>query len=408
MLQQWSDYVRVVNRKVRRSLRDRTFGTKARRHARNMLAVPAISLVANHRLSKADRSLDLTTGFRDHRGTSLERRCSDVALNRLILSFNAAEAAGARSCPPELEVRGVWAEWLDLHYGRLRRILREARVEELRILLENIHRDPMSTGVGGTRDDVERVPRPLVSAYYRALWAAHRDRIERIRPDWDDVASPVAGNPHGAWVGGRLVQIETLEKAYYATRLLQLFPASRPCRILEIGAGMGGQAYQFLALSGGSVSSYTILDLPEVSVLSGYILMASLGEQRVALFGEPTPDGALVNIQPHWAIDSLPDLSADLIFNSFSFSEMDSLTCRYYVNQIERLCGRYFFHVNHETRFRYRLPNDAESINTLGSEIVPDSSAFQLICRTPRQVVRPENRANVAFEWLYQRESATA
>lgn len=396
---------RALGRKLRRSWRDHTLGTKLRRQATNILVAPVVSAVRNARLSPEDRSLDIETGFRDHRRTSRELTCSDTAFKRLIEAFNGAEADGRRSCPRDLEVHGVWAEWLELHYGRLRHLLRQRDVHGLRLLLENVHRESMSTGVGGTRDDVGKVPSPLVPAYYRALWTHHRDLLAAVRPDWSDVASPIVGNPHGAWVDGRLVQVETLEKAYYATVLLEIVGKKSACRAIEIGAGMGGQAYQLLRLGQDAIQSYTIFDLPEVACLSAYCLMGALGERRVRLFGEGSPadDDVLVEIQPHWLIERSPDRSADLVFNSYSFSEMDSSSSSFYLREIERICAANFFHVNHETRFRYRRPDGSESVTSVGSEIVPDPKQFSLSRRQPRAFVRPENRANLAFDYLYQR-----
>lgn len=400
---------RSVGRKIRRSWRDRTFVTKARRQATNIVVVPALSLARHARLSAEDRELDLQTGFLDHRGTDWELRCSDQAFERLIDAFVAAEADRPRSCPTELETHGVWSEWLDLNYGRLQGFLRDRDARGLRELLENIHRDPMSTGVGGTCDDISRVPSALVPAYYRSLWARHRDLLEAVRPDWSDVASPVVGNPHGAWVDGRLVQIETLEKAYYATMLLQSLATSTPLRVVEIGAGMGGQAYQTLRLGTDVIRSYTIFDLPEVATLSSYCLMAAIGEKRVRLFGEePSGDDAIIVILPHWKITTVPEQSVDLVMNSYSFSEMDSTTSTFYLGEIERTCAGSFFHVNHETRFRYRLPDGLESVNRIGSEMVPDPAKFRLTRRKRREFVRPENRKNVAFEYLYERIYALA
>lgn len=377
---------------------------KLRRYASNVVVVPALAVARDARLAPADRRLDLATGFTDHRGTPHEVRCSDTAFERLVAAFQAAEADASRSCPPELAVHGVWAEWLDLNYGGLRKLLRASDTAGLRRLLENVHREPMSTGVGGTFDDLRAAPRPLVQAYYRTLWANYRDLLAEVRPDWADVASPVVGNPQGAWVDGRLVQVDTLEKAYYATVLSGEMDGPTPSRIVEIGAGMGGQALQFLRLSGDAVGHYTIVDLPEVACLSAYCLMAALGEDRVRLFGESRGNGgAIVDVLPHWCVTGFADRSADLVFNSYSFSEMDSATSSFYLSQVEKFCAGVFFHVNHETRFRYRRPDGGTSVNRLGSELVPDPARFRLVRRRTRQFVRPENRANVAFEYLYRR-----
>lgn len=395
--------------KVKRAARDRTLLFKARRKATGLLMVPLATVVQAARLGDADRRRDLAVGFADHRGSVHERRCSDDGLRRLIDAFNAAEADAPTSCPSELHVRGLWAEWLDLHYLPLRTCLRAGDPCGLRLLLENAHRDPLSSGSGGTIDDLQ--PWPLRDLAYRTLWSRYRDLLVRVRSDWSDVESPVVGNPQGVWTGDRLLQVETLRYAHHATLLLnRLRSRSNGASVLEIGAGMGGQAVQFLNLGSDIVSRYTIVDLPEVACLSSYCLMAALGEDRVRLFGEDDRgrSDATVRVLPHWRIADIKENDVDLVFNAYSFSEMDGASAGYYLKEIERICSSYFFHVNHETRFRYRQPDGTISVNRIGSEMVPDPSLFSLLERAPRRFVRNELQQNKAFEYLYHRTSYAA
>ena len=397
---------RALFRKARRAWIDGTLGSKLRRRASNSLYVPLRTVVDERRLPLADRALDLQTGFADHRRTDRELRVSDGGLRRIVDAFIAAETRRGES-PDELEVRGLWAEWLDLNYSELRRLLRVKDISGLRALLENVHREPLSTGVGGTIDDTNRLPGWLGRAYYRVLWCRARNALQSVRPDWGDLASPVAGNPAGVWIDERLVSFNTLRHSYYATELLKLLGDRGGARIVEIGGGMGGQATQLLDLGGSAVASYTIVDLPEVACLSAYCLMATIGEDGVRLFGEAeSSNGARVKILPPWGISTLPDRCADLVVNTYSFSEMDSSTATFYLREVERLADRWFFHVNHETRFRYRQPDGSISENRIGSEMIPDRQLFHLRSRCAARFVRPENRANRAFEYIYCRTAA--
>jgi putative sugar O-methyltransferase len=399
---------RVADRAVR-AWHDGVLGPKLRRHVSNVAYVPFVSVQRSRQLSSGDRAMDLAAGFADHRGTGLERRCSDGALARIATAFRTAEADAVRECPPELEVRGLWAEWLDAHYQPLRRMLRDSDIASLRELLENLHRDPMSTGVGGTIDDVNRVPSPFTDAYYRALWCRYRDLLQEVRPSWDAVASPVVGNPCGILLDGRLVQVETLRHAHHATQILDLLDGVDEARILEIGGGLGGQAYQCLSLAPSPLGTYTIIDLPEVGALASYCLMAALGEEAVRLYGEGVPAGdhPAIEILPPWSITARPDASADLVFNAHSFSEMDGASAEYYLRRVERVSRHYFFHINHETRFRYRLADGTSSLNQVGSEMRPDPAAFVLASRRPQAFCRPENRSNTGFAYLYRRKAIT-
>lgn len=399
------EHLGQLGRKTLRAWQDGTLGPKARRHARNLLYVPAASGLRARRLPRGDRTLDITTGFRDHRGSPRELRCSDNALHRLRAAFLAAEQDRVDHCPSELAVRGLWAEWLDLHYQPLRRALADEDPAMLRDLLENLHRHGLSTGVGGTIDDVNRVPPPFVGSYYRVLWSHYRDLLAQVRPLWDDVASPIVGNPVGAWVDGKLLQIETLRHAHHATMMLTLLDGVEDAQILEIGGGLGGQAYQCVALAPDRLATYTIVDLPEVACLGAYCLMASVGEDRVRLFGEGKPCGPKphVEVLPHWSITRCESMSADLVYNAHSFSEMDGTSAAFYLAETERLCRRFFFHINHETRFRYRTPEGGLSLNRLGSEMSPSPQLFSLLDRRPQAFVRPENRGNEGYAYLYQR-----
>ena len=398
-----------IGRKLSRARQDGTLHTKLRHHAANAVYVPAISELRARCLPRSDRTLDLATGFGDHRGRPYELRVSDVALRRLIAAFAAAETDRPQHCPSALQVEGLWSEWLDLHYLPLRRALREEDLEALRSLLENLHRDSLSTGVGGTIDDLNRVPRPFLRSYYRSLWCQFRDLLQDTRPLLYDVSSPIVGNPVGVWLEGKLVQIDSLRHAHHATALLRLMRDLPDLRILEIGGGLGGQAYQTSVLGVNHLQRYTIIDIPEVACLSAYCLLAAHGEDRVKLFGEAEPTGLkpFIDVLPHWSVTTFPDRSYDLVYNSHSFSEMDGKSAIFYLREVERLARHFFFHINHETRYSYRTPLGGQSLNRIGSEMAPAPYLFDLSFKHPQTFRRPENRVNKGFAYLYRRKDSS-
>jgi putative sugar O-methyltransferase len=391
--------LRFAAAKVRRAVRDGTVLTKAERQVRNLLWTPAWAIASDLK-ARDERLVGLREGFGDHRGTDRELRCSDDALHRICTAFQTADSDRGHA-PEALTVRGLWAEWLDLQYGALRSLLSKGDVVGLRALLENLHREQLSIGVGGSIDDVSSTLRPAVRAYYRSLFRRYAALLEDVRPDWSDVSTPCAGNPHGILQGDRLVTLETLRYAHHATVLIESL-GTAPVSVLEIGGGLGGQALQFIQL--GRISRYRILDLPEVGALVAYVLIAALGEDRVCLYGET--EARPVTISPPWTVDTLPDAGYSLVFNAYSFSEMDSRTAGYYLDQVPRLCTGLFFHVNHEKRFRYRERSGSVSVNLLGSELVPDSDHFSLAWRRPQLFVRPEQRARAACQYLFERQAA--
>ena len=402
--------LRQLGHKLSRARQDGTLQTKLRHHAANVVYVPAVSELRARCLPRSDRTLELATGFRDHRGSPYELRVTDSALRRIVAAFAAAEKDRPRHCPPALQVRGLWSEWLDLHYLPLRRALQEEDLEALRSLLENLHRDSLSTGVGGTIDDLNRVPRLFLRSYYRSLWCQYRDILQETRPLWDDVSSPIVGNPVGAWLEGKLVQIDSLRHAHHATALLSLMRDIPEIRILEIGGGLGGQAYQTSVLGANQLERYTIVDIPEVACLSAYCLLAAHGEDRVKLFGEAEPTGLkpFIDVLPHWCVSTFPDCSYDLVYNSHSFSEMDGKSATFYLREVERLTRHFFFHINHETRFSYRTPLGGQSLNRIGSEMAPVPHLFDLCFKHPQTFRRPENRVNKGFAYLYRRKDSSS
>jgi hypothetical protein len=388
--------LRFAAAKVRRAVRDGTVLTKAERQARNLFWIPAWAIATDLK-ARNERLEGLREGFEDHRGTDRELRVNEDALHRICTAYQRADL-DRRFAPDALTVRGLWAEWLDLQYGTLRSLLREHDVAGLRSLLENLHREPLSVGVGGSIDDVSSTLSPAVRAYYRSLFRRYAGLLQEVRPDWSDVETPCVGNPHGVVHNGRFVTLETLRYAHHATVLSEAL-GRRAVSILEIGGGLGGQALQFMQL--GKVDRYAIVDLPEVGALVAYVLIAALGEDQVSLYGET--EGRLVTIGPPWAVDALPDGGFSLVFNAYSFSEMDSHTATYYLEQVPRLCRELFFHINHEKRFRYRDQSGSASVNLLGSELLPDPNSFSLAWRRPQRFVRPEQRAREACQYLYRR-----
>ena len=126
------------------------------------------------------------------------------------------------------------------------------------------------------------------------------------------------------------------------------------------------------------------------------------------LFGEGpvTASDYEIGVFPHFSFEQLPDQSVDLVFNSCSFSEMDSETSSHYLHIIERVCRRYLFHVNHDIRLTFDSEEGGRSVNRLGSELIPDPRLFRAVFKRPRVFGRPDDRFYPAHEFLYERIKA--
>lgn len=182
--------------------------------------------------------------------------------------------------------------------------------------------------------------------------------------------------------------------------------------ICEIGGGLGGQAYKILSNSDRDLT-YILLDIPEMLVISSYFLMAALPEKRFLLYGEGPLDSSKLDqydviIMPNFMLPLLGDETVDLFFNACSFSEMDSVTVKEYIRQIERICRKYFMHINHNAKFVW-YDNGKEIVNMTGSEIRPDPVRFKKIYQHPRLFALLEDKLFYYYQkvghfaFLYER-----
>jgi hypothetical protein len=151
----------------------------------------------------------------------------------------------------------------------------------------------------------------------------------------------VAGN-HGWRFGPRITNVETLRHIYSVLRLRQMRLA-RDAVVLEIGGGYGCMAA--LAARAGFID-YTILDLPWVNAIQGYILIRVLGHDAVQLYGESRR--GVVKVAPFWTISGLRDRSVDAVVNVNSLPEIGLETARDYLNRIAAITRLVFLSINQE------------------------------------------------------------
>jgi hypothetical protein len=118
-----------------------------------------------------------------------------------------------------------------------------------------------------------------------------------------------------------------------------------PARVVEIGGGYGAMAYWFTNCCP-DFASYTIVDLPIVSVLQGYFLGRVLGQEQVSLFGEPSP--GRIRLVPNLALDEV-ETPFDALVNKDSLPEMPSDAMCDYLAWGAANCRGLFYSYNQET-----------------------------------------------------------
>lgn len=120
----------------------------------------------------------------------------------------------------------------------------------------------------------------------------------------------------------------------------QLRSPDRRHRVLEIGAGWGGFAYQLKTLF--PRTTYLIVDLPATMLFSATYLKATFPDARMRFYGEG-PDEDLLNdvnkadfvFIPAHAFARLPIPAVDLAVNIASFQEMTTAQVTGYVQKLD-------------------------------------------------------------------------
>ena len=398
--------------KIRRAWADGTLRNKAGRFLISSVATPLDVTTGYLRLARQDRQLDLAAGFTDHRGRPEHHRSDPEHLRRIVAAYKAAKQA-QQHAPAAFKIRGLWAEWIDVNYRDLVRALNAEDTAALATLFEDFQREQFTIGAGSGYDEYVKYRTSLTGRLYaRTVWCRYRDKFESLGKPGEAVHYPLVGNPAGIFLNGDVIQIHTFRHAYHALEMHRWLRDIPNAVVVEIGGGIGGQAYQAVRTTRAPIAKYLIFDIPEVAAVCSYFLLSALPDKRIRLYGEGpiSADGSddyELAVFPHFEIARLPEQSVDLYHNACSFSEMDSVSAAEYLRIIERTCRRYFSHINHEVRFRYRNPDGSISVNIIGSELVPDPHTFNRIFKKPRVFCLPEDRSLPAFEYLYEKRQVS-
>lgn len=352
-------------------------------------------------------------GFEDHRSQANVSSASEVIIiERLIKAYNEAKETQKGVSRP-YQVGHMWQEILDNDFHQLSSTFSNNDFEKARTLLENFNREVCSSKMGGGYDCYYRMKNvPLFKYQFINTWYEFCNVYEELTGNGPELIYPLVGNPVGLFYDEQVVPYDAIEYRYYAGEIQRLLNDIDNPIICEIGSGIGNQAYSVLANSERKMT-YVLLDIPEVLVLASYFLMLALPDKKVLLYGEAPLDSNTLHqydiiLMPNFVLSELKNKSIDLVFNSCSLSEMDSVTSEEYVHQIERICLKYFMHVNHTARFTWQ--EEGRTITNIPADkIEPDRSRFRLIYQKPRRFALLQDKVfywrskSNHFAFLYQR-----
>jgi hypothetical protein len=333
---------------------------------------------------------------------------SEALLRRLCAAY-AAMKRDQQQQPTYYQVTGLWEVVAGNHHLELAKALLQTDIQALTHMFSSMGRNSFTTRLALSGN----VPQST-KEIYQTLNFANRIyyALKRLTDKSDDVLAyptDIAGLT-GFMDKGRLYPISALRHSYYAERLAAL--SEQQGTILEIGAGFGGVPFHLFrdcAFQG----AYINVDLPEVLILCAYFLLEALPDKKIFLYGDEPLSSNMrqeydVVLLPNYCIKDLPTDSAYVVFNTHSLTEMATDTVKEYLGQIERLCAKYFFHINHETEESYSFGGVEKrhiNLNRPEWQIAPDK--FKKVYRCP-EVVQNDGFEYPDFtywEYLYERKT---
>jgi hypothetical protein len=214
------------------------------------------------------------------------------------------------------------------------------------------------------------VENPEQGSFGRNLYLDSDTLVAKIAERLGDIAPPD--------IDGGLLKLQTTKGLFGERDLNAIFTAFLMRRLIgkrwasadvcEIGGGTGRVAYW--AFRNG-VQSYTMFDLPHVSVVQGYYLLRGLGAESVVLFGESEKLGGQrhVRVLPAQAKRDAPVRAYDLVLNQDSFPEIHVATVREYLVWVRAVCRGRFLSINHESKPRSRRGVAQLSVPELVDEV---------------------------------------
>lgn len=290
---------------------------------------------------------NLQRGLSDQ-GLEVDSKLVSEAVKRICASYRVMKAKQATVAAP-YQPGGEWADYI-AERSELYQDLLGNNIDSSARVFANFWRNSLGLIVkeyapyqmlkDGDPNAVERFTQNVLRNYL--IWKdiyGHPDEVLEI---------PKTGNAWGILINDRLVAPKATRFHAHASAIGELVSGVEHPTIVEIGGGYGGVAHY--VLRDNPKARYVDLDLPETLVIAAFYLLTTLPDRKFYLYGEgdvPWDDQSFSGLLlPNFAMPDAPDNLADLLFNSFSLSEVPRLTLEEYLSQVSRITRRFFLHNN--------------------------------------------------------------
>lgn len=350
-------------------------------------------------------------GFEDHRSEVATANGQYMTLFRRLTDAYIKAKAEQENIEQPYRVGVMWQREIDGACVDLVTALRSEDTMKLQALLENFHRERIGLGLQGMAEWAN-MKKPLYKYLFVNTWYKFYNLYEQLVGSRPKLTYPMVGNPAGLYHDGQVIPFHAIRFHYSAAEILSLLEDANNPVVCEIGSGLGGQAHAVLSNSPRALT-YILIDLPEVLIVASYFLMAALPEKRFLLYGEERLDSNKLEqydviLIPNFVLPQLGHETVDLFFNNSSFTEMDSETVKEYLRQIERICRRYFMHINHNTKYTWH-EDGKETVNMPCTQVIPDPERFKKVYQHPWLLTSPAEELyykGTGFQaFLYERRS---
>lgn len=336
--------------------------------------------------------------------TNRLERSESKHLSRIIKAYNKAKYTQSQMSP----VYQVSNEWLPIYNQYFHEVMEALENEDalkLNAIYNNFMRDDCSIGLHGLSFSMKqdffsgKISRRNKKKFLKdvihrmQLWMHYHGKQYTLT----DLESPLIGNPYGITVDNHFIRTGSFYNHHYAQQIKRLLVRKSSTRktVLEIGAGYGAMAY-YLCRDIQNLS-YVAVDLPENMALTAYYLMEAFPDKKIYIHGEQdlkpeTIEAYDIVIMSNIDLENLPSSFFDVVFNSYSLAEMSKETIDFYIQHIDRMCIRYFLHINHN-----------KSSHVVADDFGINEKTFSLLYKAPALWNYGRNIHMDEYEYLYKK-----